>query len=413
MENTNQRKMKDDWEEYFFGIDCGEKELFESVIEMEANSQWIPGISSRDIRLEALDGRPLFIRDEMVKYHLDDEELVDETANAGTDLLIYTGVPISCTGFRTHELVRNTAMDGIYAVAKLNGAALGRMTKNKYCECMNAAFEVARGTALGLMRYGKLSGLQSGADGGYMVMPISKLMDISADSLATRFGNIELRTGYNTHGLTFAVWDLPDAQNRLIEMYMDAINRSGMDSQYAINFMPAARFQSSDTKSSCAILDPCFILPSGAALRFTEGVRIKHLRKSGRTEGIDLFAAEASNIFSKFEASVAAIAELSGIKIYNAENCVVGLCNKYSISRKYGDAAREEVSRISCGESYISAHDVYLAMSECIAEAERSNAKATVVNKIEESLMKIVQIRDFSEFDVGGLISWSNCQTAA
>ena len=92
---------------------------------------------------------------------------------------------------------------------------------------------------------------------------------------------------------------------------------------------------------------------------------------------------------------------------------MVGLCNKYGISKKYGDAAREEVSRISCGETYISAHDLYIAMSECIAEAERSNAKATVVNKIEESLMKIVQIRDFSEFDVGGLVSWSNSQAAA
>ena len=131
MENTTLRKMKDDWEEYFFGIDGGEKELFESVLEMEANSQWIPGISSRDIRLEAIDGRPLFIQDEMKKYHLDDEDLVDETANTGTDLLIYTGVPTSCSSFRTHELVRNTAMDGIYAVAKLNGAAPGRMTRNK------------------------------------------------------------------------------------------------------------------------------------------------------------------------------------------------------------------------------------------------------------------------------------------
>lgn len=413
MENTMLRKMKDDWEEFFFGNDNGEKELFESVTDMEANSQWIPGISSRDIRLEAIDGRPMFIQDEMRKYHLDDEDLVDETANLGTDLLIYTGVPTSSAAFRTHELVRNTAMDGIYAVAKLNGAALGRMTRSKYCECMNAAFEVARGTSLGLMRYGKLSGLQSGADGGYMIMPISKLMDISAESLSGRFGDIELRTGYNTHGLTYAVWLLPDAQNRLIEMYQDAIIRSGLDSQYPINFMPAALFQSSDTKSSCAILDPCFILPSGASLRFAEGVRIKHLRRSGRSEGIDLFAAEASNIFAKFEASVDAIAELSGIKIYNAENCLVGLCNKYGISKKYGDAAREEVSRISCGETYISAHDLYIAMSECIAEAERSNAKATVVNKIEESLMKIVQIRDFSEFDVGGLVSWNNSQAAA
>ena len=74
MENTMLRKMKDDWEEFFFGNDNGEKELFESVTDMEANSQWIPGISSRDIRLEAIDGRPMFIQDEMRKYHLDEQK---------------------------------------------------------------------------------------------------------------------------------------------------------------------------------------------------------------------------------------------------------------------------------------------------------------------------------------------------
>ena len=49
MENTMPRKMKDDWEEYFFGFDSGEKELFESVMEMEANSQWIPGIDRKSV----------------------------------------------------------------------------------------------------------------------------------------------------------------------------------------------------------------------------------------------------------------------------------------------------------------------------------------------------------------------------
>lgn len=51
MENTMPRKMKDDWEEYFFGFDSGEKELFESVMEMECNAtksvSFIPQIYSK------------------------------------------------------------------------------------------------------------------------------------------------------------------------------------------------------------------------------------------------------------------------------------------------------------------------------------------------------------------------------
>ena len=155
--NVQERRQKDSWEEIFPRE--AEDALIQNVMEMEENSEWIPGITARDIHLEAIDDRPIFLDSQMQQYHLDNTGLVEDTALAGTRLLIYTGARAYQNG-RRYELVRDTAVGGLHRVARLNGNSLGQMTREKYCETMNNGFETAKGTALGLIRYGKLSGLQ-------------------------------------------------------------------------------------------------------------------------------------------------------------------------------------------------------------------------------------------------------------
>ena len=46
MENILSSKMMDNWEEHFY--QDGESALFNSVTEMEACSEWIPGICAKD-----------------------------------------------------------------------------------------------------------------------------------------------------------------------------------------------------------------------------------------------------------------------------------------------------------------------------------------------------------------------------
>ena len=87
MENILSSKMMDNWEEHFY--QDGESALFNSVTEMEACSEWIPGICAKDIRLQAIDGRPMFLEEEVRQYHLPSADLTEETALLGTDLLIY------------------------------------------------------------------------------------------------------------------------------------------------------------------------------------------------------------------------------------------------------------------------------------------------------------------------------------
>ena len=407
--NVQAMRQRDSWEEYFSR--GAESELIKSVMKMEENSEWIHGITAREIRLEAIDEGPLFIQPQMQTYHLDDHELFEETAQFGTKLLIYTGI---YRNGHSHELVRDTAVSGLHRVARLNGNSLGQMTRLKYCETMNNGFETSKGTALGLIRYGKLSGLHSGAEGGYMAMPISRLLDITADIITRRFGKADMTAGYNSHGFTRALWEMPDAQSRLLDMYQKALNEAGHSSQYAVNFMPGVDFYSSDTAASAASLDPVFFKPNGTPLRFIDGVRIKHLRRGDAKDkdGLELFAAGADSIFAKFEDTAKVIARLAAIKIRNPENCCVRLCNRYHISPKYGQAALEEVERIAMGEMYITAHDLYLGMTEVLSEAERCDASQKVMTKLEESLAKIVRT-DFSEDDVSGTVAWGQGQSAA
>ena len=409
--NVQEKRQKDSWEEVFPRE--AEDALIQNVMEMEENSEWIPGITAKDIRLESLDDRPLFLDSQIQYYHLDNFSLAEDTALYGTRLLIYTGTRAHQNG-RMYELVRDTAVSGLHRVARLNGNSLGQMTREKYCETMNNGFETAKGTALGLIRYGKLSGLHSGSDGGYMTMPISRLLDITADTVTRRFGTAVMAGGYNSHGFTKAMWELPNAQNRLIDMYQKALYESGNSTLYAVNFMPGVDFYSSDTAASAASLDPVFFKPNGTPMRFIEGIKVKHLRRGDAKDkdGLILFAEGADNIFAKFEDTAKVIAKLAGIKIRNPENCCIRLCNRYHISPKYGQAALEEIERIAMGEMYITAHDLYIGMTEVLSEAERCDASRKVITKLEESLAKIVRT-DFSEDDVSGTVAWGQVQTAA
>ena len=86
---------------------------------------------------------------------------------------------------------------------------------------------------------------------------------------------------------------------------------------------------------------------------------------------------------------------------------MIKLCRAFHIPPKYGQAAYDEAERIALGNSYITAHDLYIAMNEILAEAERCDASANVINNLEESLMRIVRC-DFSEHDIGGVVAWKD-----
>ncbi len=372
-----------------------EEDLKLAVNAMEENSEWVPGLKSSIMELEAIDG-PLFAHQVAESYHVD-EGLAQETADSGTSLIINTG--------SEYQLLRDTARASLCETAKLFGSALGRMTPYLFAATINNGLHVSRGSTLMLMRYGKCSALHSNADGGYEPMPISELLGIVTDMIDRRFGTADFIGGYHSHGITKATWELPDAQQQMLDIYHKALG-GVKNSVYPINFMPALRFQSSDTAASCATLDPVFVVPrTNAAIQFVEGVRVKHTKRGTEGSAIDLFREKAEDVFARFEESAKVIEELSQKEIYNGCNAVVSLCKKLGIAKKYGEAARIEMERLTAGGAVVSAHDLYLCMTEVISEAESCNASESVIRSLEEALAKVLKA-DWAEHDVGGIVSW-------
>ncbi len=372
----------------------GENEdLLKEVKDMEENSEWTHGVTSSGISLEAIDG-PLFAKDAADRYHLNYELALDTTEN--TCLMVNTG--------SSFELLRDTARSSLCETAKLSGSALGRMAPYLFAATINNGLSVARGSSLLLKRYGKISALHSNADGGYQIMPISKLLGITEDMIERRFGTGDFIEGYNTHGYTSAVWELPDAQEKILDIYKKALGQAG--SKYPVNCMPALRFQSSDTAASCATLLPVFVYPkTGIGLPFSEGIRIKHTKRGSSRDAMEEFAEQADGMFARFEESAEEISRLSAVDIYNGCNTVVSICKKLNIAKKYGEAARVEMERLTVGGAPVTAHDVYLCMGEALADAMNSRASAWVVRNMEESIAKVPRL-DWTEHDVGGVVAW-------
>ncbi len=327
-----------------------EDALLREVREMEAESEWVPGIPSAGMHLEAIDG-PLFAQETARKYRTD-YELTLDTAQ-GTGLMLDIG--------GRWELLRETARSSLCETAKLGGSALGRMSPYLLAQTLNNALSVARGSTLMLRRCGKASALHSCADGGYQILPLSGLLDISTDMIRRRFGTGDFIRGSCGHGMTTAVWELPDAQMRLLDRYRKALGQNG--SRYPVNYMPVLRFASSDTGASSAVLEPLFWVPrTDSLLRFTDGARVRHTKR-GAKPAMKEFEEQAEGIFARFEESAKVIAELASVTIYNGINCVVSLCGRYGIARKYGEAARVEMERLTSGGCAVTAHDLYLCMS--------------------------------------------------
>lgn len=378
------------------------EELEAEVRDMEANSEWVRQYESSEFKLEPL--MPIDVWTKAQQYGWS-EALTMETAQEKVGSQLYL------TAYNSAYLVRNCAKGSLMETAKLFGSALGRMSPAAYAETLNCGFDVANGTSMMLLRYGKVAALHSEGAGGYEIMPISTLLDCTVKELEDRFGDVRFIGGYNSHEYTEARFELEDAKAYLVAVYEQALMDAGSKSAYNIDFTPVVRFCSSDTSNACATLQPLFSMGPNRDIRICDGVKVKHSKKglADGKSGVEIYKEEISTIYAKFENSANAIRRLAGITVYHPDNVVVGLCRKFGIPKKYGTAAYEEIEMYRGGEGCsMIAHDVYLAMTAALESAKDKEASRLVINGIDEALAKIAQIEDWSEFDVAGVVAWKD-----
>lgn len=384
------RRALDEW-----SMTTRDEEAFVHEVDaMEKHSSWISDVVSSELRLEPLEA-PLFASQAAALYGFD-PELALETCETGTKLMLDVG--------GTKKLVRDTARSTLSETAKLYGSALGRMSVPLMAATLNNGLSVARGSSLILDRYGKVSAVHAGGDAGYLCMPISALLDQGLWATQDVFGDMDFVSGSISHGYVTALYDLTAAQKDITALYEQALN--GAVSRFFQNPIPALRFISSDTASSCARMIPVFRI-AGSECAFSDGVCVRHSKRtgSGPLQGVDAFAEDCKGLYAMFRASADEIHRLARLEIQHPENCVILLCKKLAIPRKYGESARVMAERFKATGKPLSAHDVYLCMTAAVTEARTSASMTTILN-LQEQIAK-VPFCDWASYDVGGAITWN------
>ena len=392
-------KRFDDYEEIFLE----EGDLLLAVQDMESNSEWIPGVPRTSLTVLPLDA-PMFVQEAVNKYGLDQDvamDTVDDT-RSGTHLLVQYQNKVWC--------LRDTGRSTLYTSAGQIGPANANMVRaqaySDLAQSMNIGLKYAKGNALLLVRYGKLSALHSGAADGYAVMPISELLAATKRMLNRRFGVPKFVSGLNSHSYTYATWELPDVQSALVEKYQQALSKA-VSHHHSTNWMPVVRFSSSDTATSSAVLMPKLrSCGGGYAFSFVKGIRVEHtIKTSGSEYGLDKFATEAEGLYALFEDGAKMMEELGKQEIANPVNCLVGICAQLKIPRKYADPARDEIETFAISTPRMSALDIYLSLAQVPAYAEKAGASQMKILELEETVAKILNM-DMSDYDIGGTVSW-------
>ena len=353
-------------------------ELVNEVHSLENTTSWIDGVKSNEISISSV------VPDDITGSETD---IVNDTMKN-------TGIMIEFNGKR--YCLRDTAVTSLLSTANISGSALGRLSAAKLAEVVNTCMSVSKGNSLMLYRGGKISACLSE---NYKVMPIAVLLKATTKTLRDRFGAIRFCEGEITHAVTTALWELPDAQSDLLDVYNDSVEKHKRQ-LHGRTFMPAVRFITSDVGKCAATLIPVFKMSNGACIRINSGIKVAH-KGSG---GIDAYMKAIDLIYAKFKDMGKTISAMSRCCIDHPLNALVGMCKKAGIPKKYASIAYDEIEMFAgTGSCYMD--DIYLSIASITAAAQRSGLTKNRILDLEESIAKILSF-DWDSFDVSGTVSW-------
>ena len=383
-----------------FALQCKtETDFMKAVHEMEKATSWIAGQETNSIKVVPVSGP---IEAEQVSKRTNTSmEAAYETCDgeAGTQLLIEYG--------EKEYLIRTCAIRSLRESAKISGSALNRLGNYKLSEVLNLCFSVAKGSSLLLKRADKVSAVLSDNMGGYKIMPMPELLNVTRSRLEGDFGVPVYESGFVDHEITTVTWALPDRQSQIMDAYQKSIDLS-QRRIYAAKFMPAVTFTSSDIGNCAATLYPHFITDTGGTFTLFNPIRVFH--KRGAQEGVELFRQRSEELFSVFMTMNKNLKELSSLIIENPQNAFIGLCKKVEIPKKFGSPALEEFMQLiddGSGAGRCTALDQNIAIGESVAAAKLLGCVGHQVSTLIENTSKILH-QNIEDFDVAGVVAWSD-----
>ena len=303
-------KLRDD----YIAVMSSQNDWIDTIKDSENTSLWCKGIDASTLGIISVDEYDAMqVKERSAELSIDEAVLYDTCTGFEASRLCVTG---GVTG-----AIRSCAIPSLLNTAKINGTALGKLSKKNLAAVLSMCLEVAKkNKTLVLIRDGKVNAFLTDV---YDRMPQLELIEMFQKELINKFGSIKFISGFHSHALTGCDYELTTAQERIMKQY-------SLDDEY----MPIVRFKTSDTGFCAATVLPVLRSKNGSNICLGKGIKIDH-KRTGDVSAMQKFGEQLPQIYAKFIEFEEVFQRMTNVEINNPFNAALGMCKKCGLPTKY------------------------------------------------------------------------------
>lgn len=362
-------------DDYYFSTSFEDEfiDQLDAVFETESDgSRWMTH-PANEIRFIALqDADP----SDIAQY----EEALLEDTERGTGLLAVAD--------GTYYPVRLCAMKTVYERARINGYALGKVSKPVLARILSDCIAVTNGNTLIRVLENKISAMHGGNTMDYVVLPQAQLFRTVHAFLGSAYDS-DFIGGNFDHSITTGVWQVNDRS--LTASYEDLLKSHRVSYK---RITPAIRLTTSDVGISGANLMPMLTVDGSRKIPLGKILKVDHRG----TASMEKFEDNCRLLFAQYKTALNGLEKLISIEITHPIECMLGVCKYLGIGKKLAFRAAE-LFRGQNGDAPCTAHDIFYAICEILFLLQSEGATGSKVAAMEEQISRAYSIH-WNNFDL-------------
>ena len=301
--------------------------------------------------------------------------------------------------------VRYTAFDHIQERAGITGRTINslrdkarskEMSPLTRCMCLNAGLVLYKDRSNVLIRDGKITGIMSGDETDYSIMPVSRLLNIIETELNSFYKSYAWRSARTSHEMTEVIYDIGDKD--LEKRILNLLSSYGMlVSEVKVQLL----FTTSDVGKSAARLTP-IITADGRIIPFGKSLFVEH---KGGEKAMALFCDIAHAFLAKYRENAENLKRLMNITVHSPAACLYNIYSKGLKMSGYGTVLKECMERIETEhQNTCTGYDIYFYLCEMLflkEELDKQRGREISIfqsSKAQETVASVL-FMDIASFD--------------
>lgn len=339
----------------------------------EAGEQWMVS-AIKDLRVIALPEDRAKTGELAEWYNIEPDIMADTQQHS--KLLLKVG--------EVYDPLRGCALASLCSRARISGESLHRLDQITLADILNWCLSLYKEPAQVYYSHDKISAVHSK---DYCRLPVSELMAVLTDSIASRFRGYVFESGYADAELSTASLKLMD--NSVLDAYCKELQAMGKS---PAGLTPMLRFTTSNTAVSSASVNT-YVRRGHLAVRLGTSIQVPHKNKNT----VKTFEEYCDMLYPKFVDTTVRLQELLHIRLEYPVKAMELVMDKIGIPKKLAANALQ-MYQSQHGINAATAHDVYWGISEALFLAENEGIRESELYALDDKVARALSVR-WTDYD--------------